>query len=210
MAYPSLDLERELLEKHDVVIGIDEVGRGALAGPVASGAFFLTADMLSGMPASLRDSKLIPEAKRSVLAQEVANWGEARVGITQAEVVDQKGIMPALRLAVSQTLNDIGFANPVILLDGSQNFLSEVGIPVVLRTKADRDCGSVAAAAISAKVARDRLMVELAKIYPGFGWEENKGYASEKHIAAIRELGPVSEHRKSWLTKILPEDLLLF
>ena len=210
MAYPSLDLERELLDKHDVVIGIDEVGRGALAGPVASGAFFLTAELLAGMPKTLRDSKLVPEPKRAALAQEVANWGEARVGFSQAEVIDQKGIMAALKLAVTQTLNDVQYQNPIILLDGSHNFLADLGIEVVMKTKADRDCGSVAAAAISAKVARDQLMVELAKIYPGFGWDENKGYASEKHIAAIQNLGPAAEHRKTWLTKILADDLLLF
>jgi ribonuclease HII len=144
------------------------------------------------------------------LAQEVSNWGEARVGFSQAEVIDQKGIMPALKLAVLQTLNEVAFQKPIILLDGSHNFLADVGIEVVIKTKADRDCGSVAAAAISAKVARDQLMVELAKIYPGFGWEQNKGYASEMHIEAIQTLGPAAEHRKSWLTKILADDLLLF
>jgi len=210
VAYPSLDLERRLLEKHDVVIGIDEVGRGALAGPVAAGAFFLTSDLLGGMPSTLRDSKLVQEPKRASLAQEVSNWGEARVGFSQAEVIDQKGIMTALKLAVLQTLNEVAYQNPIILLDGSHNFLADVGIEVVIKTKADRDCGSVAAAAISAKVARDQLMVELGKIYPGFGWEQNKGYASEMHIEAIQTLGPAAEHRKSWLTKILADDLLLF
>ena len=96
------------------------------------------------------------------------------------------------------------------LIYTDSNFLAELGVKVITKTKADRDCASVAAAAISAKVARDNLMVELAKIYPGFGWEENKGYASEKHIAAIKQLGPSAEHRKTWLTKILADDLLLF
>ena len=210
MAFPSLDLERELLEKHDVVIGIDEVGRGALAGPVASGAFFLTAELLEGMPKGLKDSKLVPEPKRAALAHEVANWGEARVGLSGAEFVDQRGIMAALKAAVVQTLNDVLYSNPIVLLDGSHNFLADLDVEVVMKTKADRDCGSVAAAAISAKVARDSLMVELAKIYPGYGFEENKGYASQKHIEAIQAMGPSPEHRKSWLTKILADDLLLF
>ena len=210
MAFPSLDLERELLEKHDVVIGIDEVGRGSLAGPVASGAFFLTAELLEGMPKDLKDSKLVPEPKRASLAHEVANWGEARVGLCPAEFIDQRGIMAALKTAVVQSLDDIKYSNPIILLDGSHNFLADLGIEVVMKTKADRDCGSVAAAAISAKVARDSLMVELAKIYPGYGFEENKGYASPKHIEAIQSIGPSPEHRKSWLTKILADDLLLF
>ncbi len=112
MAFPSLDLERELLEKHDVVIGIDEVGRGALAGPVASGAFFLTAELLEGMPKDLKDSKLVPEPKRAALAHEVANWGEARVGLSGAEFVDQRGIMAALKAAVIQTLNDVSVFKP--------------------------------------------------------------------------------------------------
>ena len=210
MAFPSLDLERELLEKHDVIIGIDEVGRGALAGPVASGAFFLTAELLDGMPTDLKDSKLVSEPKRAALAHEVANWGEVRVGLSGAEFVDQRGIMAALKAAVVQTLNDVQYLKPIVLLDGSHNFLADLDVEVVMKTKADRDCGSVAAAAISAKVARDSLMVELAKIYPGYGFDENKGYASQKHIEAIKAMGPSPEHRKSWLTKILADDLLLF
>ena len=210
MAFPSLDLERELLERHDVVIGIDEVGRGALAGPVASGAFFLIPELLDGMPKELKDSKLVPEPKRAPLAHEVASWGEARVGLSGAEFVDQRGIMAALKAAVVQTLNDVQYSNPVILLDGSHNFLADLDLEVVMKTKADRDCGSVAAAAISAKASRDALMVELAKIYPHYGFEENKGYASQKHIEAIQSVGPSPEHRKSWLTKILADDLLLF
>ena len=210
MTSPSVDLGRELLATHDVVIGVDEVGRGALAGPVAAGAFFFTAEQVVGMPLGLKDSKLVPEARRAPLALEVSTWGVSRVGLSPAEEIDRRGIMPALTSAVAQAINDHGFANPVVLLDGSSNFLANLGLKVVTRTKADRDCASVAAAAISAKVARDNLMVELAKIYPGFGWEENKGYASEKHIAAIKELGPSAEHRKTWLTKILADDLLLF
>lgn len=210
MTSPNLEFEKELLAKHDVVIGVDEVGRGALAGPVAAGAFFFTSDQLDGMPQGLKDSKLVPEPKRAPLALEVASWGIAKVGLTSAEEIDRMGIMAALAKAVATAVDGHGFTNPVILLDGSSNFLSQLGIPVLIRTKADRDCGSVAAAAISAKVARDNLMVELSKIYPGFGWEENKGYASEKHVAAIKELGPTGEHRKTWLTKILADDLLLF
>jgi ribonuclease HII len=210
VASPSLDLERELLEKHDVVIGIDEVGRGALAGPVASGAFFLTRDQLESMPKELKDSKLVPEPKRAPLALEVSSWGEVRVGFSGAEFVDQRGIMAALKAAVIKTLEDLQFQNPIVLLDGSHNFLSDLDLEVITKTKADRDCGSVAAAAISAKVARDSLMAEVAKIYPGYGFEENKGYASQKHIEAIQALGPSAEHRKSWLTKILADDLLLF
>lgn len=210
MTFPTLDLERELLEKHDVVIGIDEVGRGALAGPVASGAFFLTQELLGSMPPELKDSKLIPEPKRAGVAREVANWGEVRVAFSQAETIDQRGIMAALKAAVMQTLESHTYANPVVLLDGSHNFLAELDVEVVMRTKADRDCGSVAAAAISAKVARDNLMAEIAKIYPGYELELNKGYASKNHIAAIQQLGPSVEHRKSWLTKILADDLLLF
>ena len=210
MTSPTLSFETELLSAHDVVIGIDEVGRGALAGPVAAGAFFFTSEQLSGMPKDLKDSKLVAEEKRNPLAMEVANWGISKVGFASAELIDQKGIMAALRTAVGQAIDAHGYKNPVVLLDGSSNFLQELGIKVVIRTKADRDCGSVAAAAISAKVARDNLMVELAKIYPGFGWESNKGYASDAHVAAIKALGPTQEHRKTWLTKILADDLLLF
>jgi ribonuclease HII len=210
VTYPSLDLERELLANYRFVIGIDEVGRGALAGPVAVGAFALSSDGLDFMPSTLRDSKLVPEPKRKPLAVEVASWGTARVGFSSVQVIEQKGINSALRLAALDSLSGFELQDTIVLLDGSHNWLGDCGAEVVVRVKADRDCGSVAGAAISAKVARDELMTSLSKDFPDYGWDSNKGYAAPSHIEALQSMGPSQHHRLSWLTKILGDQTALF
>lgn len=210
MSYPSLDLERELLSKFQQVIGIDEVGRGALAGPVAVGAFSLDASGLDSMPADLRDSKLVTEKKRAPLALEVSNWGKPSVGFAGVDVIEDRGINFALQKAALNALETFDLTGAVVLLDGSHNWLGDIGIEVRIIVKADRDCGSVAGGAISAKVERDSLMVKLAEGFPAYGWEGNKGYSSPSHIAALRQSGPSSHHRLSWLAKILADDSSLF
>jgi ribonuclease HII len=210
VSYPTLDFERELLEKYQVVVGIDEVGRGALAGPVAVGAFVLTNTMLEAQPQGLRDSKLISEPKRAAVAAEVANWGQGAVGFSSVEMIESRGISHALEAAAASAVAKLDLTAAVILLDGSHNWLSGAPWPVITKTKADRDCGSVAAASVLAKVARDEVMRELAHSHSAFGWDSNKGYSSAGHIAAIRTSGPSEHHRKSWLSKILSEDQGLF
>lgn len=210
MTYPTLDVERALLETYDAVIGVDEVGRGALAGPVAVGAFLLTAQHLDSLPKTVRDSKLIPERKRNDVAAEVASWGKSAVGMCSPEIIESKGISYALRTAALDAIEDLRGANTIVLLDGSHNWLGEIGLEVMIKTKADRDCGSVAAASIVAKVARDDLMHEISGEFPEYGWDSNKGYSSNSHIEAIRTLGPTIHHRVSWLEKILSKDLGLF
>lgn len=210
MSYPTLDTERGLLETYDAVIGVDEVGRGALAGPVAAGAFVLTPQHLDSLPKTLRDSKLIPEKKRAAVAAEVASWGESRVGMCSVEVIEAKGISFALRSAALDAIEELRGKNTIVLLDGSHNWLGDIGMQVLTKTKADRDCGSVAAASVVAKVARDGLMQELSKDFPEYGWDSNKGYSSNSHIEAIQTLGPSKHHRASWLEKILSKDLGLF
>ena len=210
MSYPSLDLERELLKTHRLVIGIDEVGRGALAGPVAVGAFGLNGEGLDSMPADLRDSKLVTEKRRAPLALEVAKWGQPSVGYADVEVIETKGINFALQKAALSALENFDLSEAIVLLDGSHNWLGDIGIEVRVIVKADRDCGSVSGGAISAKVERDSLMTKLAQGFPVYGWEGNKGYSSPAHITALRQIGPSPHHRLSWLTKILADDSSLF
>lgn len=210
MTYPTLDFERSLLDDSLAIIGIDEVGRGALAGPVGVGAFLLTPDLLDSQPETVRDSKLIAETKRMEAADEVRAWGVSAIGLSDVSVIEEKGINFALRHAALQALDKLKFEDAIVLLDGSHNWLGDVGMRVVVKTKADRDCGSVAAASIVAKVERDAIMTELAKDFPEYGWDSNKGYSSPSHIAAIQSLGPSPHHRTSWLEKILSEDLGLF
>lgn len=204
MSFPSLELELELLQTYDRVIGIDEVGRGSIAGPVAVGAAVLTKETTTQIPSGLRDSKLITEAKRDTVAALTKDWIKHSVGMQSAAEIEKFGISWALQKAAVIAIKPLVSGNTVILLDGSHNFLAGViDLPVVTRTKADRDCAIVSAAALCAKVERDDLMRLLHTEYPFYDWGSNKGYASESHIAALRSMGPSKEHRISWLTKIL-------
>ena len=218
--YPSLKLENELWAKGArFVIGMDEVGRGAIAGPVAVGVAILDKQSEKSQlpwPEKLCDSKLISEKIRNEIVGPVSNWvSGSAVGVVSAADIDARGIVDALAtagsLALAEILQDqrlrqeIIRDGAVIILDGSHNWLGvkASGIDVMVRTKADRDCVSVAAASVIAKVARDNLMIELSKSVCEFGLEGHKGYASASHIEAVRRLGPSSHHRVTWLSKIL-------
>lgn len=207
--FPTLDLERQLLQSRASVIGIDEVGRGALAGPVAVGAFFFQAENLSEIPEGLRDSKLIAEPKRAIVAERVQSWGKFALGMASAAEIEEIGITAALARAAARAIELLPAAD-LILLDGSHNWLGANFGPVQVRTKADRDCASVAAASVVAKVQRDAVMTNLATEIPNYDFERNKGYSSPSHIQALRDFGPSAEHRKSWLGKILASDQSLF
>ena len=208
MTFPTLDLERELLQSHTSLISLDEVGRGALAGPVAVGAFFFT-EQQAEIPEGLKDSKLIPEQKRPEISERVIDWGQSAVGMASAEEIEAVGITASLALAAGRAISQLPGAQ-LILLDGSHNWLGSDHGKVMVRTKADRDCASVAAASVVAKVQRDKLMTELALEISQYGFERNKGYSSPGHIAALREHGPSSQHRTSWLGKILGGSQTLF
>ncbi len=203
---PTLDLERELLRQHPFVIALDEVGRGALAGPVAVGGVILGPDA-GAIPVGLRDSKLVPEPRRAALAEQAAGWVRvSAVGWASAAEVDAHGIMRALGLAASRAVTSLGVleADPggaVVVLDGNHDYLSRVHPePLSVRTviKGDRDCASVAAASVIAKVARDERMQQAHEEHPVYGWDRNKGYASALHRAAIREHGLSPLHRATW------------
>jgi ribonuclease HII len=204
VTFPSLELELELLATYSAVIGVDEVGRGSIAGPVAVGAAIFTRASDSNFPNGLRDSKLIAEKARNEIANETKAWVKHSVGMQSAAEIEQFGISKALQRAAVLAIEPLLQNGAVVLLDGSHNFLAGVlAVPVVTKTKADRDCAIVSAAALCAKVERDSLMRELHVSYPFYDWDSNKGYASESHIAALRAMGPSKEHRLSWLTKIL-------
>ncbi len=221
--FPTTNFERELVSAGSrFVIGVDEVGRGAVAGPVAVGVALIDSHSvdLTGHPSKLRDSKLLSEKVRESLIEPISLWAtDSAVGMVSAEAIDSDGIIAALAGAAAQALEQIlsaphrrrEFAQDgvTIILDGSHNWLAEQagGLRVVVREKADRDCAVVAAASVVAKVARDRLMVELSQQYPGYELQGHKGYASAAHIDAIRTLGPSDIHRKTWLSKILNKDV---
>ena len=217
--FPSLDSERRIFERGNrFVIGIDEVGRGAIAGPVAVGVSLIdkTHPALEAWPEKLQDSKLMTPKSRREIASPLMDWVSSyAVGFSSNKEIDELGISEALRLAAGSALDElfmdaktrksIAEDGAVILLDGSQNWLGKVsyGLDVQVQVKADTKCVSVAAAAVLAKVTRDSLMQELDTQNPGYGLAGHKGYASAAHIAALRAFGPTDIHRVTWLTRIL-------
>jgi len=221
-SFPSLSQEQQLFDAgYSYVVGIDEVGRGALAGPVSVGLAVVSKQQLQlrpTWPAKLRDSKLISEAKRTELYAPVCEWVERfAVGSATAQEIDEHGIIWALSAAAHRATKNFEQpwpeGNGVVLLDGSHNWLGETfrGLPVVVRVKADRDCVVVAAASVIAKVTRDNYMISLAvseSDLESFDFAGNKGYSSPSHLRALRGLGPSQHHRQTWLSKILPTDTL--
>ncbi|ROR73992.1 ribonuclease HII [Bogoriella caseilytica] len=221
---PSRVLETSLLSElgqGGLLAGMDEVGRGALAGPVSVGAAVVCASTSRIMPRGLADSKLLTASAREELVAPVRAWCVASaVGHASPAEIDTFGIIAALRLAglrALQNLAEQGVTPHIVLLDGLHDWLSgplqtdllAPDLPVVgdgldpapaVRTqvKADTSCAVVAAASVLAKVERDRLMVELDQEQPHYGWAGNKGYSAPGHLLALRERGPCAHHRRSW------------
>lgn len=213
---PSLRVERTLQrEGYEVLVGMDEVGRGALAGPVSVGVVAIDAQCRSA-PQGVKDSKLLTPAARERLVPRIRRWCLGYgVGHAWPDEIDAVGIMTALRLAGERALAQLeGIEPDLVLLDGNHDWLTDpgrVGLlglvgeappapPVRTMIKADLRCSSVAAASVLAKVTRDTLMVEAAgeERHTPYRWEQNKGYAAAEHLAALRELGPSVWHRRSW------------
>jgi ribonuclease HII len=211
--FPSQVAEAALLEQHGLVIGIDEVGRGALAGPVSVGACVVDNARLGNAPAGVQDSKLVAESKRADLANVIRAWAAVAVGHASVFEIEQLGIARALRLAGERAVAalEVDLTAAVVLLDGSSNWMGkDSAVPVVTQVKADRDCTVVAAASLAAKVERDQLLVQLAQGDDRYGWQRNKGYSSAEHIRALQNYGPSEHHRLSWLSKILADQTQLF
>jgi ribonuclease HII len=216
---PSLRVERDLLRSLDVrwLASVDEVGRGALGGPVTVGVVLVDIETRAA-PTGVRDSKLLTPSARERLVPRLRRWAPAwAVAHASADEIDAVGILRALRLAGERAFAQLPVRPDHVLLDGSYDWITrpaptlfdDDGLPsdpdlwvapppVTVRVKADMTCSSVAAASVLAKTTRDALMVELAREHPAYGWEANKGYASPEHVEALRRLGPCCQHRRSW------------
>lgn len=190
-------LERAFFE--GLVAGVDEVGRGALAGPVVVAAVVLGA----GSPDGLADSKLLSARRRNELVEELrscgAEWG---VGMVEAVRIDEVGIMRALAEAATAALNALPRPPWGILLDGPHDYIGGAW-NVQTAVRGDQTEACIAAASVVAKVTRDRIMHQRDEVFPGYGFASHVGYGTVAHRDAIRSLGPCQEHRLSW--RLLPE-----
>ena len=197
---PNLSLERALwAEGHDVVVGMDEVGRGAWAGPLTVGAAVLpTADgALTRRVYGVRDSKMLAEDRREQLFDRLAGWCRAwAVGHASNEECDALGMSEAQRLAARRALAGLGLAADQVLVDGRWDFVGQGTTTRIV--KGDAKCLSIATASILAKVCRDRIMREEAPHFPAYWFESNKGYPCHRHEAALQAWGPTSIHRRRW------------
>ena len=193
---PTRSLERDLWEAgHDVIVGIDEVGRGSWAGPLMVGAAVLPRDRRVN---GVRDSKMLTEREREVMFERIADWCEAwAVGGATQEECDELGMSAAQKLAARRAIEGLAVAPDRVLIDGSWDFIGG-GITRTI-VKGDAKCLSIAAASILAKVTRDRIMRAEAEHFPGYDFERNKGYPCPRHRMALAGMGPTTIHRRSWV-----------
>jgi ribonuclease HII len=193
---PSLDVERSLwVDGHDVVVGMDEVGRGAWAGPLTVGAAVVPRER---RVYKVRDSKMLSEGEREAMFDRIAGWCRSwAIGHATALECDVLGMADAQRLAARRALDGLGLQPDVVLLDGPWEFVT--GVETRTLVKGDARCLSIAAASILAKVTRDRMMRADSRHFTHWGFDSNKGYPDPRHQAALQWHGPSAIHRRSWV-----------
>lgn len=191
--------EEKILEAqgYRYIAGIDEVGRGALAGPVLAAAVILPRDINTSWLSLVRDSKQLSPVKREFLFHHIHETAVAvGIGLSGCEVIDAFGIVKATRLAMKLAIYQLSPSPETLLIDYIH--LPEVRLPQKGITNGDCLCFSIACASIIAKVTRDNLMKEFDRLYPGYMLADHKGYGTREHLACLRRLGPSSIHRKSF------------
>jgi ribonuclease HII len=202
---PDLSVETELFAAgHHLVAGIDEVGRGAWAGPLYVG--IVAIDRSTPVPEGTRDSKLMTPKARQALCPELEAWCACwAIGTSSSREIDNVGLTRAQHLAVARAIASLPSRPGAVIVDGPIDFvtpgLSGRSEPIHVRSivAADRSCGTVAAASVLAKVARDKKMSALGRRHPDYGFEQHKGYGTGAHAAAVEALGLLSGvHRLSW------------
>jgi len=195
----NLDFEKELWDSnYKYICGIDEVGRGCLAGPVYSGATILknTDELNRDIFSEINDSKKISENKREKLYDYIKKIAYISVGICSVEEIDEIGIQNAVKLSMVRAINNLEIKPEYLLID---SMVLDIDIPQKSIIKGDQKSKSISAASIVAKVERDNLMkLEYAKNFPDYNFEKNKGYGTKKHIEAINEFGITNIHRKTF------------
>ena len=193
--FPNFDEEDKLKSQgYELIAGIDEVGRGALAGPVVAGAVILPHPANLPWFGLVRDSKELNSRKRESLFALISKEAIAvGIGIVPPQVIDSINILKATKLAMMQAVEKLPKQPNFLLID--RVTLSQCPIPQRGITRGDKSCLSIACASIIAKVTRDRMMEELDIMYPGYGFAQHKGYGTGKHISCLQKLGPSPIHR---------------
>ena len=175
------------------IAGVDEAGRGPWAGPVVAAAVILNPDRI---PANIDDSKVLDEDSRAYLYKRIMKVAIVAVGIADVDRIDRDNILGATLWAMAEAVAQLTDTPKLVLIDGNRS--PRLPMPARTIVKGDAKCLSIAAASIIAKVTRDRLMMELARDYPGYGFERHKGYGTPEHQAAITKLGISALHRRSF------------
>jgi ribonuclease HII len=198
MPMPSLAEERMLeAQGYQLIAGIDEAGRGALAGPVVAAAVILPSQIAAPWLDQVKDSKQLTPARRQLLFGYIRDIAiSVGIGMVHHEVIDDRGIVKATRLAMKLAIDHLSPSPESLLID--YMYLPEVPLPQKGITNGDELCLSIACASIVAKVSRDRLMIELDGAYPGYGLAQHKGYGTKGHLACLYRLGPSPIHRQSF------------
>lgn len=197
--------KKYLNSKVKYLAGVDEAGRGPLAGPVVAAAVIF--DIKTNIK-GVNDSKLLTEKKREKLFDQIITQALTySVSIVNHNVIDEVNILNATLRAMKQAVDDLKIKPDLVLVDGNRKFQSD--IPIMTIVKGDSKSFSIAAASILAKVTRDRLMKMHAVQFPVYLWEQNKGYPTKQHREIIKKVGPSPLHRKSFLKNILTEQQVL-
>ncbi|MEM6637012.1 MAG: ribonuclease HII [Pseudomonadota bacterium] len=176
------------------VAGVDEVGRGPLAGPVTAAAVWLDPQ---DVPQDLNDSKRLSAAKRMALAEQLHQVADVSVGHASVDEIDRLNILNAAMLAMERAVTGLAIRADFLLIDGNR-LPRQIDVPARAIVRGDAASASIAAASIVAKVARDRIMVDLAQQHPGYGWERNVGYPTKEHQRALLNMGATPHHRRSF------------
>ena len=192
---PDFELEKAAMRVGaSRVAGVDEVGRGPLAGPVTAAAVILDPNAI---PDGLNDSKKLSPKRREALAEALLQTAEVSVAHASVEEIEVHNILRASHLAMIRALAGLNSVPDHVLIDGTM-LPRGLNLPAQPIVKGDTRSLSIAAASIVAKVARDQIMVDLAQQHPGYGWETNMGYGSKSHMSALRNLGVTPHHRRTF------------
>lgn len=196
-SFPTYDLELELINKgYDYIVGVDEVARGAGAGPVVATAVVFPADQVENFIGKVKDSKKLTEKRREVLYDELVKVCDYGIGSVSNVKIDQYNIYKATKMAMVEAISYLRNKD-FVLIDGNM-FLEDMALPQKSIVKGDNVSITIATASIIAKVVRDTIMKRLSNKYPVYGWGNNKGYLTKQHCEAIKEYGTTPYHRMSF------------